>query len=73
MHCRIDIHRRSLIRQTQPDRKLISQVHGTRTHAFCTIQRNIEYDAQPSTFSSQPLLQTDAYKRAGGRYQNPNT
>ena len=50
-HCRIGMHRRSLIRQTQTDRTLISRVHGGRTHDVRTIQRNIEYDTQPGTFN----------------------
>jgi len=72
-HCCIHIHRRSLIRQTQTDRKLISRVHGGRTHNCRTIQRNIEYDAQAGTFSSQPPLQADACTRTGEGCQDPNT
>lgn len=71
-HFRIDIHRRSLVRQTQTDPKLISRVHGSRTHAFRTIQRNIEHDAQPGRFSSQSTLQADACKRTGQRCQSPS-
>jgi hypothetical protein len=72
-HCRIDLHRRNLIRQTQTDRKLISHVHGGRTHNFRTIQRNIKLDAKPGTFSRQPPLQTNACKRTGEGCENSNT
>ena len=64
-HCCLDIHRHNSIRQTQTDRKPISQALGGRTHDFRSIQRNIEHNTKANTFSSYPPFQADACKRAG--------